>query len=40
MITGTKEAATEDGTPAEVNTPTTDVLKCSCGRKLSHGEEV
>ena len=39
MITGTKEAATEDGTLVEVNTPTTDVLKCSCGRKLSRGEE-
>ena len=39
MITGTKEAATGDGTPADVKTPTTEVLKCSCGRKLCHGEK-
>ena len=39
MITGTKEAATGEGTPADVNTPTTDVLKCSCGRKLRSGGE-
>lgn len=39
MITGTKEAATADATPAEVSTPSTDVLKCSCGRKLCHGKE-
>ena len=39
IITGTKEAATADGVPAELSTPTTDVLKCSCGCKLSDGEE-
>ena len=38
MITGTKEAATTDGAPAE-GKPTTDVLKCSCGCKFSDGEE-
>ena len=39
MITGTKDAATGDGTPADINTPTTDVLKCSCDRKLPSGGE-
>ena len=39
IITGTKEAATGDWTPADVNTPTTDVLKCLCDRKLRSGGE-
>ena len=39
MTTGTKDAATVEGIPADVSTPTTDVLKCSCGRKICHGEE-
>ena len=39
MMTGTNEAATGAGTPAEVNAPTTDVLNRSCGDRLGNRDD-
>jgi hypothetical protein len=38
IITGTREAATGYGNPADVKTPTTDVLNFSCEDKPGGGK--